>query len=130
MKGECCSLATRVLLCILAFSVWASSLLGLVHRTVHPSQSHAPAVAVVDGTSNALTSPKHGSTSFLHALIGKHTSADCRLYDQLSGWHVPLDVPLLLLPIALPTATFAWLTGQALLRWATLFDARGPPSTR
>jgi hypothetical protein len=41
-----------------------------------------------------------------------------------------LGVPTLALPVLLPSATFAYLQGEAIARWVALFDARGPPSTR
>jgi hypothetical protein len=34
------------------------------------------------------------------------------------------------LPVVLSTAIFDISRGEALARWAALFDARGPPSTR
>jgi hypothetical protein len=68
----------------------------------------------------------HGIAS----LFGDHTDAECRLYDQLSHGSGALGVPTLVLPVLLPSATFAYLQGEAIARWVALFDARGPPSTR
>ncbi len=39
-------------------------------------------------------------------------------------------VALLSLPMALPSLLVAIFQGEALARWAALFDARGPPLTR
>jgi hypothetical protein len=39
-------------------------------------------------------------------------------------------VPLVVLPMVLPSATFAYLQGEAIARWIVLFDARGPPFAR
>ena len=67
---------------------------------------------------------------FLDKLFSSHGSAsDCRLYDHLcDGQAVPiiLAAPL---PIVLPSRLVAIFAGDALARWAALFDARGPPLT-
>ncbi|RYZ06719.1 MAG: hypothetical protein EOO24_11490, partial [Comamonadaceae bacterium] len=66
----------------------------------------------------------------LAKLFGFHGDAECRLYDQLSGAAAVLGVPLVVLPVVLPTARFAFFEGEYLARWVALFDARGPPPTR
>jgi hypothetical protein len=129
----------RSLVFALALALWFASTLGLVHRTLHSpgaapgvvaslgfasiAQDHAtaaPIAQVVEGISS------HG----LAALFGHHSDAECRLYDQLShGSSVPC-VPLVVLPLLLPAATFAYLEGEALARWVLLLRARGPPFTR
>jgi hypothetical protein len=125
----------RTLLAILALSIWLASMLGMVHRTLHGHEGgyKASAATVVTAGDDAVAIPakahQHASGG-LFALFGDHTLSDCNLYDQFSGWHVPLSVPPVVLPIVLPAATFAWLEGEALARWVALFDARGPPSTR
>lgn len=70
------------------------------------------------------------SGHFLEAFFSSHKQAsDCRLYDQASH-----DAPLLAvapspLPVAPPPFVVAIFAGEALARWAALFDARGPPLT-
>lgn len=113
------STATRTLVCVLAFALWIAATLGLVHRTLHAHATGLPELA------EKVEAPRG-----LFALFGDHTDAECRLYDQLSHGSAALSVPLVILPVTLPAATFVWLEGEALARWATLFDARGPPSTR
>jgi len=105
----------------LALALWFASTLGLVHRTMHSSGAAPPSAGqVVDGISS------HGFA----ALFGHHSDAECRLYDQLShGSSVPC-VPLVVLPLLLPAATFAYLEGEAMARWVLLLRARGPPFTR
>jgi len=121
------SAATRTLVCMLAFALWVAATLGLVHRTLHEhATGELPALAEKANSSPTSPSSSHG----LFALFGDHTDAECRLYDQLSHGPAALGVPLVILPVMLPTATFAWLEGEVLARWAALFDARGPPSTR
>jgi len=111
------STTIRTLLCVLVFALWVAATLGIVHRTLHVPGSGHPSMVEKAG---------HG----LPALFGDHTDAECRLYDQLSNGPAALGVPLVVMPVVLPAATFAWLEGEALARWAALFDARGPPSTR
>ncbi len=122
------STATRTLVCVLAFALWVAATLGLVHRTlhVHAAGDH-PALA---GKASSSSPSAPSSSQGLFALFGDHTDAECRLYDQLSHGPAAIGVPLVVLPVTLPAATFAWLEGEVLARWAALFDARGPPSTR
>lgn len=121
------------LLIALAVALWLASTLGLMHRVVHlptvPAMVHqhiAPAVSVASSHGH---DHGHGHGGLL-ALFGVHADADCRLYDQLAGGAAALSVPLVVLPIALPMARFHYFLGEALARWVTLFDARGPPLTR
>jgi len=99
--------------------------LGSVHAVLH-----AKAPAVIAASSD--TSASHladASSGLLRRLFGDHShNGDCRIYDQLShadGMHDTLALPPVVLP---PVAALAWHAGECLRRWATLFDARGPPS--
>lgn len=116
-------------------SLWFAGSLGLVHRSLHMTGLAQAAVATATAHAG-LEHHGHHHHDGAHAsdglakLFGDHSDADCRLYDQLSdGAGVP-GVPMLMLPVLLPAATFAWLQGEALARWVALFDARGPPSAR
>ncbi|MGJ7543414.1 hypothetical protein [Variovorax sp. LT1R16] len=117
------------LLIALAVALWLASTLGLMHRVLHPGASNAPAsvaVAQAHGMGHVHKVEQGG----LLALFGEHVDADCRLYDQLAGGAAALSVPLVVLPIALPMARFHYFLGEALVRWVTFFDARGPPVNR
>jgi len=106
----------------LALALWLASTLGLVHRTVHFGGAHpAASVGAVQAQPHA-----HG----IGAFFGLHTDAECRLYDQLSHGFAAPSVALVVLPLLLPTASFAWLEGVAAARWIAHFDARGPPLSR
>ena len=101
--------------------------LGSVHAVLH---AKAPAVAVASGASGD-TSASHSAVAgpaALRRLFGDHShNGDCRIYDQLShadGLHSTHALPPVVLP---PIAVLAWHAGECLRRWATLFDARGPP---
>lgn len=140
----------------LALALWLASTLGLVHRTLHGSGATrvlvasfavAPSVAVQTGFANstvaaadtaATASPGFISAPALDGFTGRglaglfsvHSDGECRLYDQLSHGAPAPCVPLVMLPMLLPAATFAYLEGEALARWVLLLRARGPPFTR
>jgi hypothetical protein len=117
--------STRAILVVLAIALWFAGTLGVMHRSLHVPGLPA-AAATVQASKVDHVHAGHGVVS----LFGDHTDAECRLYDQLShGSSVP-GVPLVVLPVLLPSATFAYLQGEAIARWVALFDARGPPSTR
>ncbi|RQO53418.1 hypothetical protein DBV14_14225 [Variovorax sp. KBW07] len=132
------SRSTRALVVALAVALWFAGTLGLMHRTLHvpgmpalPSSSAVAAVAAADGKAAPATPAVHQHAGHtLAGLFGHHTDAECRLYDQLSHGSSAPGVPLVVLPMLLPSATFAFLEGEAIARWVALFEARGPPSTR
>ncbi len=59
-----------------------------------------------------------------------HGDNDCRLFDQASHGSAAPQLAALALPVVLPPIAVALFQGEALARWAALFDARGPPLTR
>ena len=129
MQFACSAVYRSPLLIALAVSLWLASTLGLMHRVLHlptaPAMVHPHAAPMV----SVASSHGHDHRGLL-ALFGVHADADCRLYDQLAGGAAALSVPLVVLPIALPMARFHYFLGEALARWVSLFDARGPPLTR
>ncbi|MBO9513718.1 MAG: hypothetical protein J7549_06320 [Variovorax sp.] len=125
---------TRTLVCVLAFALWVAATLGLLHRTLH-GQPAAPAaaagpLAAAGGDLASRAGKERRPAQGLAALFGDHDDADCRLYDQLANGPAALGVPLVILPVTLAAATFACFEGEAVARWAALFDARGPPRSR
>jgi hypothetical protein len=123
------SRSSRTFIVALAFALWIAGTLGVMHRSLHvPGLSHAEAAVQVQqaSQSGAHDHAAHG----LSSLFGKHTDAECRLYDQLEHGSTAPSVPLVVLPMLLPSATFAYLQGEVVARWIALFDARGPPSSR
>ena len=119
-------LSTRAIAVALVVALWFAGTLGLIHRTLHvPGLGQAISAAQ---TVHADAAGKHAHG--IASLFGDHSDAECRLYDQLSHGPGALGVPMVVLPVLLPSATFAYLQGEAIARWVALFDARGPPSTR
>lgn len=120
-----------MLAALLALALWFAGTLGLMHRAVHV-QGLAPAAHALGHGHDHGHDPAgeaHGPHGFAK-LFGVHSDADCRLYDQLShGAGLP-GVPVVVLPVLPPAASFAFLQGEALARWVALFDARGPPFIR
>ncbi|MFM9926649.1 hypothetical protein VLK31_26940 [Variovorax sp. H27-G14] len=119
------SRSARAIVIALAFALWIAGTLGVMHRSLHvPGLAQAQAQAQPQGVVH-----KHAAHG-LESLFGEHTDAECRLYDQLGDGSATPSVPLVVLPMLLPAATFAFLEGEAIARWVALFDARGPPSAR
>ena len=115
----------RLLLSVLSLALVLSQSLGQLHAIKHGSLASAPHVmAAQEASKNQLES------GFLKQLFSSHgSSTDCRLYDQLGNSCALPAVALMLLPAVLPSLPLAIFAGEALARWAALFDARGPPLT-
>lgn len=121
----------------LAVALWIASTLGFMHRVVHAPEVQ-PAAALTAAASNASPSDAHAAGAAhgrahggVAALFGHRGGTDdCRLYDQLAGGFVVPSIAFVVLPIALPMARFHFFLGEAIARWVSLFDARGPPATR
>ena len=125
------------LLWLLAASLLLAQLLGLMHGVVHGPQAHLHSHSRVhhDGHHPEHSALAHaeeeGDGGWLAALFSSHDGdSDCRLFDQASHGQAAPSLPLLSLPLVLSTAVFDISRGEALARWAALFDARGPPSPR
>ena len=132
-------LSTRAIAIALVVALWFAGTLGLIHRSLHvPGLGQPAAAAQASHGEEARVQAAHVShvphvPHGIASLVGDHTDAGGRLdglYDQLSHGSGALGVPTLVLPVLLPSATFAYLQGEAIARWVALFDARGPPSTR
>jgi hypothetical protein len=122
---------------LLVAALLLAQLLGLMHGVVHGPQAHLHDKATVAHLAQAHHDHDHLSTAndehgdWLASLFSSHGGdSDCRLFDQASHGHAAPVLPMLSLPLALCTVAFDISRGEALARWAALFDARGPPSTR
>ena len=127
--------------------LWAQSL-GVWHGIVHGGRSlgsvHSP-LTRADATSNATSDAlpnvaataafgavgTTGTRAFFESLFGNHhAGVDCELFDQLCHGDVIVTALVLLLPVGVPAAPIAHLTGLAVARWTALFQARAPPFPR
>lgn len=122
---------------LLAASLLLAQLLGLMHGVVHGPQARLHLHSHVHEGHHrhehaALGhAEEDGDGGWLASLFSSHDGAsDCRLFDQASHGQAAPTLPLLSLPPVLCSAVFDISRGEALARWAALFDARGPPSTR
>jgi ABC-type nickel/cobalt efflux system permease component RcnA len=129
---------------LLVAALLLAQLLGLMHGVVHGPQArlhshghHELASAHAsndhdhdhDHDHSATAHDEHGG--WLASLFSSHDGdTDCRLFDQASQGHAAPVLPMLSLPLVLCTMAFDISRGEALVRWAALFDARGPPLTR
>ena len=128
---------------LLVTALLLAQLLGLMHGVVHGPQahihSHSHSHAHHDGYQHrhqqehsALAhAEEEEEGGWLASLFSSHDGdSDCRLFDQASHGQAAPAFPLLSLPLVLSSVAFDISRGEALARWAALFDARGPPSTR
>jgi hypothetical protein len=112
----------RRVLWVLLFALVAAQTLGLLHRAAHAPSSVAAAHANADA-------PRLGG--WVQDLFSAHDGdTSCPLFDQLNASGMMPSVPAACLPAVLPNYLLLGYLGQALARWAALFDARGPPSLR
>ena len=121
----------------LATVVLLTQTLGLIHGVTH-ARLHAsvvqfsqkPADAKAGNQDQTVARAAQSEVSWTAAAFSSHKQdADCRLYDQCSHGAGVANVMHLLLPVVLPASQVAIFQGNALARWAALFDARGPPLT-
>jgi hypothetical protein len=97
--------------------------LGWMHRGLHGASGALSA-------SPALHAHADAPSNWLHDLFGSHADgADCRLFDVL-GKPGCAAATQAVLPTPAPLAFIASSHADFVARWAALFDARGPPSSR
>lgn len=113
-------------------------MLGLLHSVAHSARYAAEQTQQASrlhhhaaGGEQASTGSGTATVSGLSTLFASHEpgSGDCRLYDQASHDGLATTVAALHPPLSIPSKAVALFAGQALARWAALFDARGPPLT-
>ena len=112
----------------MAFALVAAQALGLMHRVVHGPQVF---IGHESGAQHSLgeADGRLGSGWVAGLFAGHDDDSTCRLFDPLN--HVgALAVPAVTLPVILAFFFIDFFQGEFLARWATLYDARGPPSLR
>ena len=113
---------------LLAAVLVMTQTLGVVHAIKHGS-SGLSLYSHNDGHElGKAESPS--ANHFLASIFSLHQDmSDCRLFDQAShGGGLTMAIQLAM-PGVPPPLTVAIFQGEALARWAALFDARGPPLT-
>ena len=107
--------------------------LGQIHAVRHglaADVTHGAGTAEGSAPHAAHADHAHEGAGFLNQLFSAHASdADCRLYDQLAGGHAVPSALAVTVPVVAPPFAVASFAGDALARWAALFNARGPPLT-
>ena len=123
---------TTLLALLLAAVLVMTQTLGVIHGITHgaPGSSlHSHDHRHDDGHEQDEVEAS-AKSDFLTALFSSHQEAsDCRLYDQASHDGALITATPPALPVLPPPVTVAIFQGEALARWAALFDARGPPLT-
>ena len=113
---------------LLAAVLVMTQTLGLVHGITHGSSGSS--LYFEDEFHDHDVAKAPGVNHFLASLFSLHHDvSDCRLFDQASHDGGLAMAVKSALPVVLPPLTVAIFQGEALARWAALFDARGPPST-
>lgn len=119
-------LALLMVLMLLSQLLWQT--MGQMHGVVH-----APGIRALAATPEAHS--VHGNlqadAGWVSDMFNSHgDDGTCRLIDQLGCGDALLASPFTL-PAVPPVAfALAVASGEALARWAALFDARGPPVLR
>ena len=120
---------------LLACAMLMAQTLGFMHGVVH-APIHGPYTAATAAGGNVQATLQSASQAgeplgnWMDALFSSHRGDnDCRLFDQASHGSAATPVAALALPVVLPSFAVAIFQGEALARWAALFDARGPPLT-
>lgn len=131
-------LRSRVLLmgCLAAVLVLTQTL-GLIHSVTHARlnapifhSGHEPAITEAGNQHQLVARAAQSELSWVAAAFSSHRQdTDCQLYDQCSHGAGVANLVHQLLPVLLPPSQVAIFQGNALARWAALFDARGPPLT-
>jgi hypothetical protein len=119
-----------VLLLLVAL-VFAQAM-GFAHRVVHADGGAGQDIVAADHHHHADgPSHHHDDETWQQALFGLHEDGtDCRLYDGLGSQALACQAAFAPVVIAPSTAFLRSLAGDFVARWVTLFDARGPPSSR
>ncbi|TWO73052.1 hypothetical protein FN976_02105 [Caenimonas sedimenti] len=120
--------AVMLLLVALVFA----QAMGFAHRVAHADGGPGQDLVAADHHHHAdAPSHPHADATWQQVLFGLHEDgADCRLYDGLGSHALACQSAVAAAVIAPGAAFLRSLAGDFVARWVTLFDARGPPSSR
>ena len=134
--------ANPVWMAVLVLALLFAQSLGQWHGTVYGGHGgedghgvHVDHVSVapqdVWRVAKPSTAAASAPTLSFESLFGNHhEGADCQLFDQLCHGDALAIATVLALPLGVPAAHTAYLTGLAVARWTALFQARAPPIFR
>ena len=119
---------TILLALLLAAVLVMTQTLGVVHAIKHGSSG--PSLYSQNDAHEHGEAEAPSANHLLVSIFSLHQDvSDCRLFDQAShGGGLAMAIQSAL-PGVTPPLTVAIFQGEALARWAALFDARGPPLT-
>ena len=131
------SRSKQLLAWCLAAVLMLTQTLGFIHGVTHarPLASVVQSCQEPPGTEKSnqdhlAARAAQPEVSWVAAAFSSHKQdADCRLYDQSSHGAGAVNFVRQSLPVITPPSQVAIFQGNALARWAALFDARGPPLT-
>jgi hypothetical protein len=109
-------LRSRGFLWLVLFALVAAQTLALAHRVAHGWEA---------GT--AVSAPGNWAAALED---GHADDPSCQVFDQASQALLTFDAPAAVLPQLLFSHFIQWSQGEAVARWAALFEARGPPAFR
>ena len=118
-------------------SLLVAQTLGQIHAVHHGGAGHVADASAVHQAHESheaheahIAHEAHHDGDVLHVLFSPHQNEkECRLFDVVRDMQTMPDVAAILLPGAPPGLAVALFQGNALARWAALFEARGPPLT-
>lgn len=107
---------------LLACALVLAQAVALLHGIAHMPRAH--------GAPSGAKAAAHGAHLHWTAALfaGHDDDSTCRLFDSLSHTAPPVCADLAV-PAAIPPYLLPLWAGEALARWAALFDARGPPAS-
>lgn len=121
---------------LLMFALVGAQALGFMHAVLHTPHGAAQAHVAVDGHGHAGHAAHEAAhdgagAGWLHDLFALHDDGtDCRIYDGMGAQPFACQAAIALPQVAPSQAFLLLLQGGFVARWAALFDARGPPSSR
>ena len=113
---------------MLACVLLIAQTLGMMHRVLHSPLAKQPGALVQMRVDGGVPAPV--ASVFAKLFSGHQDDSDCRVFDQLSHGDAFAAPPLLAVPLLACAFLLPFFHGEALRRWAALFDARGPPCVR
>ncbi|HSH91796.1 MAG TPA: hypothetical protein VK996_17560 [Ramlibacter sp.] len=118
----------RSVIWLVLLALLTAQALGLVHRVMHGWQ---PAAVMSMAAHDEAPAAEHDHDRWATGLTHGHADDPiCLVFDQVTQGGALFALPAIVLPAVAPLLFLRWFQGEALARWAALFEARGPPPLR